>query len=57
MVNQIPKLVTQIEQKEKFNGQSPTYYNIDISSIKDVFTYHYIDSQTMVEMYEILNNN
>jgi hypothetical protein len=57
VVNQIPKLVTQIEHNEKFNGQSPTYYNIDISSIKDVFTYHYIDSQTMVEMYEILNNN
>ena len=40
---------------EKFNSQKPEYYKRDIHTIKDMFTYHYVNSDTMIEMYQIIN--
>lgn len=39
---------------EDFRSQSPDYYKVDKSLIKDIFTFHYISSELMVEMYEII---
>jgi Fringe-like len=40
---------------EKFNSQKPEYYKRDIHTIKDMFTYHYVNSDTMIEMYQVIN--
>lgn len=39
---------------EDFRSQNPDYYNVDKSLIKDIFTFHYISSELMVEIYEII---
>lgn len=39
---------------EDFRSQNPDYYKVDKTLIKDIFTFHYISSELMVEMYEII---
>jgi hypothetical protein len=38
-----------------FKSQSPDYYEREIDTIKNMFTYHYISSDTMIEMYNLIN--
>jgi hypothetical protein len=40
---------------DMFNSQNPKYYSKANETIKDVFTYHYIGSDLMVEMYNMIN--
>jgi hypothetical protein len=40
---------------EKFNSQNPDYYERKIDTIKNMFTYHYVSSDTMIEMYNLIN--
>jgi hypothetical protein len=39
---------------EDFRSQNPDYSKVDKTLIKDIFTFHYISSELMVEMYEII---
>ena len=41
---------------DKFNSQLPSYYKKENETIKDVFTFHYVSSELMVEMYKILTS-
>lgn len=38
-----------------FNSQKPKFYNLKNKTIKDMYTYHYITPEIMIEMYNILN--
>lgn len=40
---------------EGFNSQNPKFYTRENETIKDMFTYHYINSDLMVDMYNIIN--
>ena len=48
-----------IENKnfDKFHSQSPKFYNFENETIKHEFTYHYIQSDDMVILYELLKLN
>lgn len=37
-----------------FKSQDPKHYNVDKSTIKDMFTYHYIPSKEMSEYYQLI---
>jgi hypothetical protein len=39
---------------EDFRSQNPDYYKVNKNLIRDIFTFHYISSELMVEMYEII---
>jgi hypothetical protein len=51
----VKKLGIKNNHIDKFNSQNPEYYKRDIHTIKDMFTYHYVKSDTMIEMYQIIN--
>ena len=50
----VSDLNIEYNHNEDFRSQSPDYYKVDKSLIKDIFTFHYIGSELMVEMYEII---
>jgi hypothetical protein len=50
----VKDLNIEYNHNEDFRSQNPDYYNVDKSLIKDIFTFHYISSELMVEMYEII---
>ena len=41
---------------DKFNSQNPEFYSKENETIKDMFTFHYVGGERMIEMYSILNN-
>jgi hypothetical protein len=45
----------EFDNDEKFNSQNPKYYKREIDTIKNMFTYHYVNSDTMIEMYDLIN--
>jgi hypothetical protein len=44
----------EFENYDEFKSQSPEYYEVELSLIKDNFTFHYVDSDVMNELYLIL---
>ena len=50
----VKDLNIEYNHSEDFRSQNPDYYKVDKTLIKDIFTFHYISSELMVEMYEII---
>lgn len=46
-----------LNHNENFKSQNPSYYNQEIETIKDIFTFHYVSPEMMSEMYNIINSS
>jgi hypothetical protein len=44
----------EFENYDEFKSQSPDYYKVELSLIKDIFTFHYVGSDVMSELYSII---
>lgn len=49
------ELNIELNHSENFKSQNPNYYKQEVTTIKDIFTFHYISPELMSEMYDIIN--
>ena len=48
------ELSISFDNYDGFKSQDPKFYKVDKSTIKDIFTYHYIPSKEMDEYYQLI---